>query len=86
MTEQQNLIKEFLQQGCDEDMELIMQPIDDIKTDLEKLGFEMEKSDENTNGWQVDFFYYFNHSVYGKYLLHGSLWYGDFKLGKINEN
>lgn len=63
-----------------------MVPIRDFERVLKSLGFkELELTGDEINGWQIDFFYYFKHPKKGKYLLHGSLHYGDFKFTKADE-
>ncbi len=45
---------------------------------LKSLGFDpLELSGEETNGWQIDFWYYFTHKKYGKFCYGGSLHYGE---------
>lgn len=78
MTREQ--IQEKLLNG--EDVDIPMMPVNAIKSLLVEIGFIMEDLDDNTNGWSVGFFYYFNHSTLGRYLLSGSLWYGNFQISK----
>jgi hypothetical protein len=58
-------------------------PIDEIQNILVGLGFEeTELEGEETNGWDVDFWYIFVHPEKGKYELTGSLWYGEYTFCK----
>lgn len=52
---------------------------------LEDNDFEMEELGE-TNGWSVDFWYYFKHKYTDiRLCLAGSLWYGDYTLSKVQK-
>ena len=60
-----------------------MLPIKVIEDILVRQGFNgLDLNGDETNGWQVDFWYNFNHPEKGKYTLSGSLHYGDFTLTK----
>ena len=77
------LIQNFVKSGNDTIDLGCMVPINEIKLYLMEIGFdELEFQGEETNGWQVDFWYTFNSNEYGSYTLIGSLFYGDFKLTK----
>lgn len=55
-----------------------------IDAALKKLGFERSEFDGGeTNGWQVDFWYYYRSEEHGEICLSGSLWYGDWKIVKV---
>lgn len=77
----QDEINIFLTQE-DKTRELLRYPISTIKDALEEEGYIMEDLDDNTNGWDVDFWYYFNKEGSPRVTLMGSLWYGDYKLVK----
>ncbi|HEX8586107.1 MAG TPA: hypothetical protein VF680_17075 [Allosphingosinicella sp.] len=59
--------------------------VEPLGEELEKgYGFQIpERTGDETNGWQVDFWYKFNHPYKGQYQLSGSLAYGRFKFSKI---
>jgi len=77
------LIQDFIKSGEQEFKFQQMMPIRDIEDILKEIGFEdLELSGEETNGWQIDFWYTFQSSEYGVYELSGSLHYGDFQLIK----
>lgn len=59
-----------------------MIPISDIQDLFELEGYQLEELNDNTNGWSIDFWYYFKHSEKARYCVSGSLWYGDFKIYK----
>jgi hypothetical protein len=49
----------------------------------EKFGFnEQNHEGDGTNGWQVDFWYYYTHPEMGEYCVSGSLAYGEFEFTK----
>jgi len=76
-------IKSFVESGEEtlsfDDVLIPVGIIEDIMKDME---FTFEMDGEETNGWQVDFWYYFNHPAFGKYCYQGSLFYGEAKLRK----
>lgn len=74
-------------EGAVESVDLpYMVPIRDFERVLKGLGFnKLEMDGEETNGWQVDFFYTFTHPKKGKYLLMGSLHYGNYKFTKDDD-
>lgn len=77
-------ISEFLLTN-ENSVDLPFAPISIIEAELGKLGFDITgEVGADTNGWQVDFWYYYNHSDFGRFYLEGSLWYGDFKLVKVS--
>lgn len=60
-----------------------MLPIRDVEKILKELGYdELKLEGEETNGWQVDFWYHFNGNDLPSLCLSGSLHYGDFILSK----
>lgn len=61
-------------------------PLDDIDKVLEELGFKREDEEEPFNGWKVDFWYHYDHTEYGRWCLTGSLWYGNYKFCKDEED
>ncbi len=79
-------VQEHVLSGSEEDISIPMTPIRDVEKELKDIGFkDLEMDGEETNGWQIDFWYKFVHPKYGKYQLSGSLHYGDFKFGKLSE-
>ena len=77
------LIQEFIKSGEQEFKFQLMMPIRDIEEILKEIGFEeLELSGDETNGWQIDFWYHFKSYEYGTYVLSGSLHYGNFILTK----
>lgn len=65
-----------------ESYSLSMCPVGDIDNELTKtFGYEREDLDGDSNGWQVDFWYYY-YKYNKRICLSGSLWYGNFKLTK----
>lgn len=66
-------------------IELPMTPIRDVEKALEKFGYEMEDLDGNTNGWEVDFWYWFKAENKPRLCLSGSLHYGKFTLSISEE-
>jgi len=46
---------------------------------------EFEGTGDETNGWQVDFWYYFKHADRGRYCLSGSLGYGEFEFNLVDD-
>lgn len=59
------------------------QPVSEIVDYLEKHGFKHDQGGGDSNGWQHDFWEYFEHPDKGRWCLSGSLWYDDFKLTKL---
>lgn len=64
-------------------------PIDNFKglapivQDLETLGFapDEDRNSEPTNGWQIDFWFYYNNKELGKTIcISGGVHDGDFKI------
>ena len=45
-----------------------------LQTILEKLGYEFNPDISDTNGWQIDYWYYYNHnnSIFPKVLVRGT--------------
>ena len=76
-------IEEFLLNVPEEtSFPLTVQPLGNIEAALKSLGYIKEPFTDNTNGWQVDFFYYFKKED-SRLCLSGSLWYGSYTLQKI---
>jgi len=75
-----------IKSGKHKDIGLPITPLADIEEKLVAIGFKRDESDNPLNGWQVDFFYYYTHPIYGTWVLMGGLWYGDYKLSKDEEN
>jgi hypothetical protein len=73
-------IKEFLESGEDS-MQVPMIALSSFAKMLEVFGF-VETEEFETNGWEVDFWYYFESEKYGEYCLSGSLFYGNFNFSK----
>lgn len=83
-----NDLKELLQQAVNtgEDVKLPFTPIREVEKELKELGFEeLEMDGDETNGWQIDFFYKFKHPEKGTFMLSGSLHYGGMLFGKADE-
>ena len=82
-------MKELLKKVIDgevESIDITMTPICEIE-DLLKSNFgaeDLELMGDETNGWQVDFWYYFELPE-GRFMLSGSLHYGNFKFSKVKE-
>ena len=76
---------EFIKSGDKEFRFETLLPIRTIENILvNELNFNSLKlNGEETNGWQIDFWYKFDSEKYGKYMLSGSLHYGNFHLVKI---
>lgn len=75
----------------DSDMESITLPYMIAIRDFEKIllsfGFDkLSLTGDETNGWQVDFWYKFNHINLGQFMLSGSLHYGNFVFSKYKED
>lgn len=76
-------IQEFVKSGAKELKFDTMLPVRTVEDALTEIGFEeLDLEGDETNGWQVDFWYYFKSTTYGTYMLSGSLHYGKFKLEK----
>lgn len=59
-----------------------------IQKVLTPLGYKELESDDfedATNGWDVDFWYYWTHDSLQGLMVSGSLHRGDFKLNKANK-
>ena len=79
-----NNIKEFIERkNYEESLSLEIIPLSEYTNYLETLGFEVENQD--TNGWQVDFWMYFKDKFNNKFLVDGSLFYGNFKISRIKD-
>lgn len=77
-------ISKFLASITATELSLPMQPLSEIVALLKTLGYvEDQESGFETNGWQCDFFMpLINESTNSKLIITGSLYYGNFKLGK----
>ena len=75
-------ILDFLKNRETQSLSIPMIPINNIKNFLGELGYDTQTSSDDTNGWQVDFWYYFNKPGEEELCLSGSLWYGKFNLSK----
>ncbi len=77
-----DLIIDFINNNEVDTIEIDMFPVNDILSVLEKEGWEKhEHNGDETNGWQVDFWYYVTKDT-TNICLSGSLFYGNFKLTK----
>lgn len=76
-------LEEFVQNQIDS-IDLPVVPLSFIINHIEELGYT--KTSEETNGWQVDFWIYFQKGLdeASTIVLSGSLYYGDYKLTKEN--
>lgn len=61
-----------------------MVPISSIEDTFNDKGYMHIPNEEygDTNGWEVGFSYHFQHETLAPYTIHGSLWYGNFKICK----
>jgi len=57
-------------------------PLIDFEELIKSLGFKEDRDNFDTNGWEIDFWYYFEHPSYGNFCLSGSFWYGNFTITK----
>lgn len=80
-----NEIKEFIKSE-ERVLKIPMNSLDYYEDLLSNLGFIRDTEKGETNGWQIDFWEYFKSEVHGEVILSGSLWYGDFKLSKVDPN
>lgn len=64
---------------------IMLFPIETIAGWLEERGFIHNPDKSDSNGWQIDFWEYFDHPELGEWMLSGSLWYGDYKLIKLKK-
>ena len=60
-------------------------PLDTYMQILEDNGYEREDLEDNTNGFSIDFWYYFKKDS-SRLCLAGSLWYGDYSLSKEKDD
>lgn len=68
-----------------ESISLTPDSIDNYSIILKKHGW-IFNNDFEMNGWQVDFWAYFEHKNYNyKLMLSGSLWHGNWQLTKTKE-
>lgn len=51
---------------------------------LEKKGFKHDEDAHDQNGWQLDFWEYFDHPT-GRYCVSGSWYYGHYNIKKVND-
>src|ERR1700749_842110 len=82
-------IKEIIQKAIDtgKDQIIPMTPLIEVEKAFKELGFDdYEGTGDETNGWQVDFWYTFTHPTLGKYTVSGSLWENTpWKVGTADE-
>ena len=77
------IIKNFLESDR-KDIPLTYFPLKTYQEILKDLGYIFYDTD--VNGWQVDFWQYFqNEDKTKKLCLSGSLWFGNFKLTKVED-
>lgn len=69
------------------EVNLPMCAIDDIEDVLSAMGFDINNSEMDVNGWQVDFWlkYTYLEDTNINYTLSGSLWYGNFTFYKTED-
>lgn len=72
-------IKNFIESKKD-NLSIQLYTIQDISDTLELCGYKLE--DQETNGFQVDFWITFINENKNKIILSGSLWYGNYNLSK----
>ncbi len=75
------LLQEFIKSGKEEYSFSRMIPLSTIEDILKDIGFK-DCDEAETNGCDVDFWYYYEHQEYGRYYITGSLWRGKFKIMK----
>lgn len=64
-----------IEKGHAESLHIKMQGMYDIEKELEELGYEHDPGDgDNTNGWEVDFWYRFVHPEKGTLVVSGGIW------------
>lgn len=75
-------LKEFLESD-EKSLDIPMMTIPEIEEALKQYGYRYDQDSFDTNGWQVDFWAYFNHeNEEDQIVLSGSLYYGDYSLVK----
>ena len=82
MEELKKTIKNYIEFGSGT-LDVPFHPISVYDSILEELGYKSEPFD-NTNGWQVDFWLEFRKPETTTIELSGSLWYGGFKLKRLD--
>jgi hypothetical protein len=76
-------IKKFLASGEGRLKLETMIPISEMDSLMQEFGYdELETDGDETNGWQIDFWYTWNKKDRYSYTLSGSLFYGGFVLSK----
>lgn len=83
-TELDEIRKFIIDQG--ERLNMSMCPLDSIEEVFRSQGYEREDTDNPLNGWEVSFWFSFSHPTKARYSISGSLWHGDFKIYKDEEN
>lgn len=75
-------MKEQIQNVIDNggSVELPFKPLNEILEIIKSCG--LIDHEYETNGWQVDFSFNFEHQT-GNYVFSGSLWYGGFVFSKL---
>jgi hypothetical protein len=71
--------------NTNKEVNLPMLCINDYQEIFKELGVEFLPEHMDLNGWQCDFWIVINYNN-KKYYLEGSLWYGDYKFYKDNDN
>lgn len=80
-----DVISDFLEKQ-EEDLYIPMIPLHEIEGVFEKHGYKREEEENPLNGWEISFWYTFSHPTKTRYTIGGSLWYGDFKIYKDEED
>lgn len=76
-------VKTFMSDDSRKGYPIPMTPISEITEVLEELGYKQDKDKDDTNGWQIDFWYHYKNNGNKKaIMLSGSLHYGQFVLNK----
>lgn len=77
------VLQGFIESESTKEFSIPMIPVRTIEKLLIELGYDqLEMQGEETNGWQIDFWYYFKGTDKTTICMTGSLHYGNFKLSK----
>ena len=75
-------IEQVLKEGGKEKLPLV--PLSEIADILEEYDVEFDSDDFETNGWQVDWWQYFEYND-ERYCIAGSIYYGDYSISKEDD-
>ena len=83
---EKNLLSIFINNTSIDTISIGVLPLYIYEDFLNSLGWEKEDCEDNTNGWEIDFWYsYTKKESSFKLELSGSLYYGGYKINKIYE-